>query len=74
VRVNCVSAGVVDTDALKHFPNRDALLANSQARTPAGRLVTPEDVADVVLLLLTDQARMIIGQTIVVDGGYSILA
>lgn len=74
VRVNAVSAGTVDTDALKHFPNRDQLLEESRRRTPAGRLITPQDVANAVVFLCTEFASMIHGQTIVVDGGYSILA
>ncbi len=74
VRVNAVSAGTVDTDALKHFPNREQLLEESRRRTPAGRLVTPQDVANAVVFLCTEFASMIHGQTIVVDGGYSILA
>jgi enoyl-[acyl-carrier protein] reductase III len=72
--VNAISAGVVDTEALKHFPNRDQLLGESARRTPAGRLTAPEDVAGMVLLLASPLATMVIGQTIVVDGGYSILA
>ena len=74
ILVNAVSAGVVETDALRHFPNREQLLQASLERTPAGRLTTPEDVAGAVLFLCSDLARMIVGQTIVVDGGYSILA
>lgn len=74
VRVNAVSAGTVDTDALKHFPNREQLLEEAARRTPAGRLVTPQDVANTVLFLCTDLAAMIQGQTLIVDGGYSILA
>lgn len=74
INVNVVQAGAVDTEALKHFPNRDEILENTRRRIPAGRLLTPEDVADVVLLLCSDKARMIQGQTIVVDGGYSITA
>jgi len=74
VRVNAVSAGTVDTDALKHFPNREELLDESRRRTPAGRLVTPQDVANVVVFLCTEFASMIHGQTLLVDGGYSILA
>jgi len=74
VRVNAVSAGTVDTDALKHFPNRDELLGDSARRTPAGRLVTPQDVANVVVFLCTPYASMIHGQTVVVDGGFSIRA
>ncbi|MEN8164769.1 MAG: enoyl-[acyl-carrier-protein] reductase FabL [Acidobacteriota bacterium] len=74
IRVNAVSAGTVDTDALKHFPNREELLESSRERTPAGRLVDPQDVANTVVYLCTQYASMIHGQTIVVDGGYSILA
>jgi len=74
VRVNAVSAGTVDTDALKHFPNREQLLEESARRTPAGRMITPQDVANVVVFLCTEYASMIHGQTLVVDGGYSILA
>ncbi len=74
VRVNAVSAGVVDTDALKYFSNRDLLLSESARRTPAGRLTAPSDVADAVLWLTSPFASMVVGQTIVVDGGYSILA
>jgi enoyl-[acyl-carrier protein] reductase III len=74
INVNAVSAGIVDTDALKFFPHRDEMLAHTRARTPAGRLTTPEDVADVVLFLVSDLARMMHGQVVVVDGGYSILA
>lgn len=73
IRVNVLSAGVVDTDALKHFPNRDDILGHCRDVTPVGRLVTPDDVADVALFLCSPAAKMIHGQTIVVDGGYSIL-
>ena len=73
VLVNAVSAGVVDTDALKHFPNRDQLLGESARRTPRGRLTEPADVADAVLFLVSPLANMMVGQTIIVDGGYSIM-
>lgn len=71
IRVNAVSAGVVETGALEHFPNREAMLA-SGLRNPAGRLVTPEDVAGVVAFLCSPDADMIRGQTVVVDGGWSL--
>ncbi len=74
LRINAVSAGTVDTDALLHFPNREELLESARMRTPAGRLVDPQDVANVVIYLCTEYASMIHGQTLVVDGGYSILA
>ncbi len=74
MRINAVSAGTVDTDALLHFPNREELLDSALERTPAGRLVNPQDVANVVIFLCTKYASMIHGQTLIVDGGYSILA
>jgi len=72
IRVNAVSAGTVDTDALTHFPNREDILETARDRTPAGRLLDPQDVANVVVFLCTGFASMIHGQTLVVDGGYSI--
>ena len=74
IQVNTLSAGVVDTDALSHFPNRDSLLATSAENTPAGRLTLPEDVADVALFLCSKLSDMVQGQTLVVDGGYSALS
>jgi enoyl-[acyl-carrier protein] reductase III len=72
IRVNTISAGVVDTDALKHFPNREALLDQYQARSLAGRPMTPEDVADGVYLLCLPEANMLMGQTIFLDAGYAV--
>jgi enoyl-[acyl-carrier protein] reductase III len=72
IRVNAVSGGVVDTEALDHFPNREQMLSRSRERTPAGRLVEPADIADAVAFLCSPQAEMIRGQTIVVDGGFSL--
>lgn len=72
IRVNAVSAGVVDTDALKFFPNREQLLQEYARRTPAGPTLTPEDVAGAVYLLCLPEAAMITGHTLVVDGGYCI--
>ena len=72
IRVNVVSAGVVDTDALAYFPNREELLANFSERTPAGPVLTPEDVAGAVYLLCLPEAAMINGHTLVVDGGFAI--
>ncbi len=72
IRVNIVSAGVVDTDALKYFPNREQLLAEYAQRTPAGPVLTPDDVANAVYLLCLPEAGMITGHTLVVDGGFCI--
>ena len=73
VRINLVSPGLVETRALQHFPNRSQLVQVASSRTPLGRLTTPEDVAQVVGFLCSDAARMVHGQTIHVDGGYSIV-
>jgi enoyl-[acyl-carrier protein] reductase III len=73
IRVNAVSAGVVETGALEHFPNREAMLELGR-RNPVGRMVTPEDVAGCVAFLCSPEAEMIRGQTLVVDGGWSLLA
>jgi enoyl-[acyl-carrier protein] reductase III len=74
IRTNAVSAGLVDTGALDHFPDKETMLAGFRDRTPAGRLVEPPDIADAVVFLASPAADMIRGQTIVLDGGYSILA
>jgi enoyl-[acyl-carrier protein] reductase III len=74
IRVNAVSAGVVETEALDYFPNKEQMLTSSRERTPAGRLVEPEDMAAAVLFLCSPDAEMIRGQTLIVDGGYSLLA
>jgi enoyl-[acyl-carrier protein] reductase III len=72
IRVNAVSAGVVETGALAHFPNREAMLEMG-VRNPVGRIVTPEDVANCVAFLCSPEADMIRGHTLVVDGGWSLL-
>jgi enoyl-[acyl-carrier protein] reductase III len=73
--VNAVSPGIVETDALRFFPiDVRETLDQAAARTPARRVTTPEDVARVVAFLCSDDAAMIVGQTIVVDGGWSLLA
>ena len=73
IRVNAVSSGVVDTEALEHFPNAEKMLAWSRERTPAGRLVEPSDIADAVVFLCSAEAEMIRGQTLIVDGGFSLV-
>jgi enoyl-[acyl-carrier protein] reductase III len=74
IRVNAISAGLVETGALDYFPNREEMLDFYKRRTPAGRLVGPEDIAAVVCFLASPEADMIRGQTVIVDGGYSVMA
>ena len=70
--MNAVSGGLVDTDALKHFPRCDQMLEDARTRTPAGRMVEPEDIAQAVAFLCGPGAAMISGQVLVVDGGFSL--
>ena len=74
IRVNAVSGGVVETEALDHFPNREEMLRSGRTRTPAGRLAEPADIAGAVAFLCSPDAQMVRGQTVIVDGGYSLLA
>jgi enoyl-[acyl-carrier protein] reductase III len=74
IRVNAVSGGVVETDALDHFPNREEMIRFGTERTPAGRILQPDDLANAVAFLCSDEAEMIRGQTLIVDGGFSLRA
>jgi enoyl-[acyl-carrier protein] reductase III len=75
INVNAVSPGVVETDALHHFAamgGQENILEKFVKEVPAGRLVLPEEVAAVAAFLCSPAAAMIVGQTIVVDGGYTL--
>jgi len=73
IRVNAVSGGVVETTALDAFPNREEMLA-AGAANPVGRMVEPDDIAGAVAFLCSSDAQMIRGQTLIVDGGFSLRA
>ena len=74
ILVNAVSPGMVETKALTAFPiDLQDTIRYATERTPAGRLVRPEDVARVVAFLCSEENTMIVGQTITVDGGYQLL-
>jgi enoyl-[acyl-carrier protein] reductase III len=73
ITVNCVSGGFIDTSALKVFPNYEEMKREVSARTPFKRIGTPDEVADVVVFLSTPKASWITGQTVIVDGGYSLM-
>ena len=75
--VNAVSPGMVLTEALQHFEmvRTDVHLTEKAISiTPAGRLVVPQDIAELVAFLCSPAARMIRGQVIAVDGGASLIA
>ena len=69
--VNAVAASAVETEALK-FYFKEGLVKDNRQVTPVGRMVLPEDVANVVAFLCSEEAFMIRGQTVVVDGGTSV--
>jgi enoyl-[acyl-carrier protein] reductase III len=74
IRVNAVSGGVVETEALEHFPNKEEMLDAARTRTPAGRMVEPRDITEAVMFLAGPHSQMICGQTLIVDGGFSLPA
>ncbi len=71
IRVNAVSGGPIDTDALRAFPNYEEVKAATIARSPLGRMGTPQDLAGACWFLCSEEAGWITGQTLVVDGGTS---
>jgi enoyl-[acyl-carrier protein] reductase III len=73
--VNAISPGVADTEALHHFDATQGgdIIQSIIAGTPAGRLVTPQDIAQLVAFLSSPAASMIRGQVILIDGGYTLL-
>ena len=70
--VNGVAAGAVETEALKLYTADKELPQLFWQTTPAGKMVQPEDVANVVAFLCSDDSAMIRGQIIVIDGGVSV--
>ncbi len=75
ITVNAISPGLVETDVLAAMPiDRSAAMEHFRQHSPAGRLVTAEDIGSVAAFLCSDAAKMIVGQTITVDGGFSLLS
>ena len=72
IRANAVSGGWVDTEAWQHFSDLAEIVEGAKQQTPAGRLPSPDDMANAVAFLCSDESDMIRGQTIIVDGGYSL--
>ena len=71
IRVNALSGGPIETDALKKFPNFEKLKQEVIKRTPLGRMGQPQDLAGIAKFLCSDDAKWITGQTIIADGGSS---
>ncbi|MCI2424513.1 SDR family oxidoreductase [Candidatus Acetothermia bacterium] len=72
IRANVIQAGVTDTPAMRAIPGSAQMKAVAQLRNPFGRLTRPEDVANFICLLCTDEAAWVNGAILTVDGGESI--
>ncbi|MFQ5869696.1 MAG: SDR family oxidoreductase, partial [Candidatus Zixiibacteriota bacterium] len=72
INANTVCGGFIDTEALRGLPDFESLKQQVITRTPGERLGRPEDIADVVAFLCSEESRWITGQTIIVDGGFSL--
>ncbi|MGB0639670.1 MAG: SDR family oxidoreductase [Myxococcota bacterium] len=71
IRVNTVCGGLIETDTLEYFPDKEQMVSFAVEHTPLKRLGQPEDLARVVRFLSSPDAQWVTGQVIVVDGGYS---
>jgi 7-alpha-hydroxysteroid dehydrogenase len=69
IRVNAVSGGPIDTDALKAFVNYEEVKKKTEKISPLGRIGQPEDIAGACLFLCSDKASWVTGQTLLVEGG-----
>ncbi|ALM07019.1 short-chain dehydrogenase [Sediminicola sp. YIK13] len=72
IKANCVQAGMTLTNSFNMIPGSEKLKKHALKRNPSGRLTTPEDVANVVYLLTTEEAKWITGTVLKVDGGESL--
>ena len=72
ITANAIRAGVTDTPALRKIPGNDRLIEGATAKNPAGRLTTPEDVADCMVVLSDPRTRWLTGNVLNVDGGEEI--
>ncbi|RYM06723.1 enoyl-[acyl-carrier-protein] reductase FabL [Sporolactobacillus sp. THM7-7] len=72
INVNAISAGMVKTDALNHFPEMEQTMKKVEAKIPYSRMVVPDDIANLALFLCSGEAEMIRGQVIRIDGGITL--
>jgi len=73
IRVNTICGGLIRTDALNYFPEGELMISRAEEATPLGRMGLPEDIAGAAWLLTRPEADWMTGQTLVVDGGLSLL-
>lgn len=70
--VNAIAPGVIDTDMTKAFLDNDEAKQGFLSKTPVGRVGTPEDIAHGAVYLASDESDFVVGQTLVIDGGWTI--
>lgn len=73
IRVNGITAGFIDTDSIKKFPEYETLISKAINNTPVRRIGKAEDVSALAMFLLSPEAEWICGQSIVADGGISLM-
>jgi len=69
INVNSISPSLIETDALKYFPNQEDIKSILERKNPKGKKLTPVDIAEVAVLLCQEKSNMIVGQNITIDGG-----
>jgi enoyl-[acyl-carrier protein] reductase III len=74
IAVNCVCPGLVLTDAIDAFPDKEARIQKAVDATPTAHLTTPEDIAELISFLCSPVSSQIVGQNIVIDGGKTLLS
>ena len=72
IRVNGITAGLVQTDSLSRFPDSEKMISLVKEHTPAGRIGRPEDIANTVEFLISDKSEWMTGQNMILDGGFSL--
>ncbi|MFM8316449.1 MAG: SDR family oxidoreductase, partial [Deltaproteobacteria bacterium] len=73
IAVNSVRAGVTDTPALRKIPGNEQMIESALQRNPGGRLTTPEDIGNLISLLVLPEGRWMTGNVLGVDGGEDII-
>lgn len=71
VRVNCVCPGWIETDMTRGIMDNEAGRRRLEQQTPLGRIGQPQDIANAVLFLASDEASFVTGTAMVVDGGWT---
>ena len=73
ISVNSISASLLETDAIKHFPNQEEIKSILSRKNPKQKKLIPNDVAKLAVSLCSEAGDMVIGQNILIDGGDTLL-